>query len=216
MSFNCTQFDPEVETVSEFIERFTVQCSEILNKNDATDATKAATLIKALPVSIVTDLQRGLKPTKLSDAKFDDLSKILRQQYEIKKSIVAASYSFVSRKQKPGETIEQFAQVLNNLAEDCEYGSCCRSRYLRDIFVAGLSSSKVISALLHQECDKMSFKDVVEKAKTIEAFSADVENIKSDGIYTRSHKVKTTECTKYKNFQKNDVPSTYVCILSIT
>ena len=94
MSFNCTQFDPEVETVSEFIERFTVQCSEILNKDDATDSIKAATLIKALPVSIVTDLQRGLKPTKLSDAKFDDLSKILKQQYEIKQSIVAASYCF--------------------------------------------------------------------------------------------------------------------------
>ena len=122
---------------------------------------KAAVLIRALPVQIVTNVIRGLKPKGLATATFAEIEAILKGQFEVKKSLVAASYSFVSRKQKSGETIEAYAQSLNDLAESCGYSACCRSRYLRDIFVGGLSSPKVITALLHQDCDNMDFKAVV-------------------------------------------------------
>ena len=207
-------FQPEVETVLEFLERFKMQCHDELNDADTTDVQKAALLIKALPVSIVTDIHRGLKPTKLSEAKYADITAKLQKQYEVTKSIVAASYSFVSRKQKPGESIEQFAQSLNNLADECDYKPCCRSRYLRDIFVAGLNSSSTITSLLHQDCDNKDFKYVVDKAKTIEAFSSDVQNIKFERKQSQSYKVKA-DYNKFNSSSKekdSSVPDTYVCI----
>ena len=207
---NSVQFDPEIETVSEFLERFEIQCGDQIKTETAggvQTTNKATVLLKALPVAIITDVQRGLKPKKLKDATYAEIETRLMQQFEVKKSIVAASVSFISRKQHAGESIEQYAQVLNNLAASCDYKECCRSRYLRDIFVAGLSSSHVISALLHQECDKMGFKDVVEKAKMIEAFSSDVQNIKFEKVST--HAVKSTHKTAV---HKEEVPNSYVCI----
>ena len=111
----------------------------------------------------------------------------------------------LSRKQQPGETIEQYAQSLNNLADSCEYKSCCRSRYLRDIFVAGLNSTKIISALLHHECDKMEFNAVVKKAKMLHTFSNDVENIKQED---RCHVMQKEETRS----RSKAVPRNYVCI----
>ena len=205
------QFDPEIETISEFLERLQVQFSDILGVESVADSKKSTVLIKALPVNIITDLQRGLKPKKLSEATFSEIKTKLEEQFKVKKSIIGASVSFISRKQKQGESIEQYAQALNHLADDCNYSACCRSRYLRDIFVAGLSSDKVISSLLHHDCDTKSFKDVVEKAKTIEAFTSDVENIKCAGNCNAISKNNfKNDSSKPKN--GNAVPYTYVCI----
>ena len=44
--------------------------------------------------------------------------------------------------------------------------------------MAGLNSTKIITALLHHEWVKMYFKDVVQKAEMFEAFSKDVEDVK--------------------------------------
>ena len=203
-SFSGVQFDPQVETISEFFERFHVQFSDQLSEN-ATDMKRSNILMKTLPVNIITDLQRGLKPKKLSEASFAEIEGKLKAQFEIKKSIIGASVKFISRKQHPGETIEQYAQTLNNLADSCEYKHCCRSRYLRDIFVAGLNSTKIISALLHHECDKMEFNTVVEKAKLLQTFTNDVENIKHED---RCHVVRREEASS----RGKVVPRNYVCI----
>ena len=208
-SNGCAQFDPEVETMCEFLERFQVQCSEQITRADQNEIKLSAILIKSLPVNIITDLQRGLKPKKLSEATYSEIQCMLKQQFEVKKSVVAASVSFISRKQISSETIEQYAQTLNNLADHCEYKPCCRSRYLRDIFVAGLKSTKIITALLHHECDKMDFKDVVQKAKMFEAFSKDVDDIKCDSkfINALSSSSNNTNINRY-----GKVPNNYVCI----
>ena len=205
----CAKFEPDVETVCEFLERFQVQCSDQITTAGENENKLSTILIKALPVNIITDLQRGLKPKKLSEATYNEIQCMLKQQFEVKKSVVAASVSFISRKQNSGETIEQYAQALNNLADDCEYKPCCRSRYLRDIFVAGLNSTKIITALLHHECDKMDFKDVVQKAKMFEAFSKDVEDIKCDSKFSNALSSNSNN-SNVNRYEK--VPNNYVCI----
>lgn len=210
-NLTCLQFDPEIETISEFLERLQVQFSDILSQETVADSKKSTVLIKALPVNIITDLQRGLKPKKLSDATYAEIKSKLEEQFKVKKSIIGASVSFITRKQNQGETIEQYAQALNHLADSCNYSACCRSRYLRDIFVAGLISDKVISSLLHHDCDSLSFKDVVEKAKTFEAFTSDVQKIKCGGSCNAVSKNKfKNDSSKSKN--GNVPPKNYVCI----
>ena len=146
------KFNPEQETCSEFLERFTVQNSDQLTKAGADDKKKAAVLIKALPIPVITDLQRRIKPTKLSDATYSELEGKLTAQFETKKSLVGASVQFLNRKQKSGETIENYARVLNDLASNCKYNDCCRDRLLRDAFISGLTSSHILGGLL-QDCE---------------------------------------------------------------
>ena len=76
-------FNPEVESITEFIERFTVQQSEALSAAGDDGIKKASLLVKSLPVDIVTGLQRRLKPVKLSAAKYDELVSKLTSQYEV-------------------------------------------------------------------------------------------------------------------------------------
>ena len=65
-SDHCPQFNPEQETIDEFIERFEVLNLERLEAAGNNEKKRAAVLIKALPVSVITDLQRCIKPIKLS------------------------------------------------------------------------------------------------------------------------------------------------------
>ena len=162
-----TQFNAEVETIEEFLERFKIQQADALDKAGTNNKKKVSLLVKSLSVQIITDLQRRLKPKSLSEVNYDDLVKQLSQQYTVKKSAVAASVAFLQRRQQPNETIEAYAQDLNNLASACAYQDCCRDRLLRDAFVSGLYSSTVLSALL-QKCEDLSFSDCVENAKLIQ------------------------------------------------
>ena len=179
LSVTFEHFKPEFETVPEFLERFKVQCSDLLEKAGTNDKKKAAVLIKTLPVPVVSDLSRRLSPKSLSDATYDEVESKLRNQYEVKKSIIGASVQLFSRKQQASESIEEFAKTLNNFASPAKYGNCCRDRIIRDCFVSGLYSSRIISSLLH-ECEDKSFDDCVERAKTLETFASDAQNMKQD------------------------------------
>ena len=125
-----SSFSPSNESIDEFIERFKVQCSEQITAAGDDALKHAAVLIKALPVSVVTDLQRRLKPTILSAAyTYTEVETLLKAQYDSKKSIIGASVEFLNYKQSSNESIEHYAKTLNNLASACNYGDA-RGRML--------------------------------------------------------------------------------------
>ena len=200
----CAPFSTEQETVQEFLERFKVQCSEQLLKAGQNDRRKATILIKALPVSVITDLQRRIKPTLLSDATYDELEEKLTAQYEVKKSVVGAAVKFLNKKQSQDESIEDYAKSLNDLAAACKYNNCCRDRLLRDAFVSGLRSSVVLSAVL-QKCDQKTFNECVEHAKLVEQLTCDAQDIKQE-CKTYAYKVNN------QSVEKSALPPNYVCI----
>ena len=209
-SNNIQPFDSKIETISEFVERFSVQNGEALAKVGDDGLKKAMLLIKCLPVTTVTELQRKLKPAKLSEATYDVIVNKLTSQYQVKKSIVGASVRFLNRKQAVGESIENYARSLNVFANECNYSSCCLDRLLRDTFVAGVRDTAILSALL-QECDKnnkIKFEEVVEKAKVIEQLKLDAQSITGDSLSMN---------TAYKVNKSASVPSdSYKCIRCAT
>ena len=204
-TYNCPQFDPKLETVVEFIERFKMQCSDLLEQAGEDEKKKATVLIKALPVNVITDLQRRIKPVKLSAATYSELESKLTLQYEIKKSVVGAAVQFLNRKQSASESIENYAKILNDLASSCKYSECCRDRMLRDTFVSGLYSSKILSGLL-QDCETKSFNECVEKAKLLEQITFDAQDIKLDP--NTHHSFKVSESSS----KSASVSSSYICI----
>lgn len=148
-------FNPQEETIQEFLERFKVQCSDLLDAAEDNTKKKAIILVKALPVSVVTDLQRRIKPALLSDISYEEIIEKLTSQFEVRKSIIGATVTFLNRKQQVTESIENYAKCINDLAADCKYKSCCLDRSLRDTFICGLRSSAIISSLL-PDCEDIT------------------------------------------------------------
>lgn len=200
----CSPFDTNIETVEEFVQRFEVQCSDLLHKVRNDDQRKARVLIQALPVQVVTDLQRRLKPILLTNVTYDELLNKLRAQYEVKKSLAGAAVQFFNRKQKSGESIEDYAQDINNLAAQCEYKDCCRDRLLKDVFISGLNCAPVLTAVL-QSCEKKTFNECVEHAKLIQRVRKDASSMQSDFC-------SRTPVNVHKTADSKTVPADYVCI----
>ena len=210
-NFSCPPpFNSDEETITEFLERLKVQQAEAFTKAGADGIKKARILIKSLPTSIVTDLQRRIKPALLSETSYTDLEAKLLAQFDVKKSAVGAAVKFLNRKQGADETIEHYAQVLNDLAASCNYADCCRDRLIRDAFVSGLRSTTVLTALL-QKCESKTFNECVEFAKLFEQLTSDARDIHSDiQSATASRSYKVTQQSSTKNQKK--VPANYVCI----
>lgn len=169
-------FKTDVETVEEFIERFKLQNRQALHKARNDSLTRASLLANSLPVEILANIQRRLKPIPISDATYEDIEENLIAAYGVKKSIIGAAVAFLSRRQKSQETIEDYSKCLNELSSQCNYSECCRGRLLRDVFIQGLSSPKLMRALI-TDCEESSFQQVIARAKTLEQITRDVADM---------------------------------------
>ena len=209
-------FQPDVETVEEFVERFKKRNFEALSTTKETEKLKKAMLLaNALPVNVLTDIQRRLKPTLLSGATYEDIEKQLISLYSTKKSHIGASVSFLSRKQSAGESIVNYGGALNQLASQCNYEQCCRDRMVRDVFISGLRSPKIITALI-SECENKTFNEVLEKAKIVEQIHQDVVEINPSAktfnqnvVQKYNNKSKFSPNSNEKN--SKNVSSNYMC-----
>lgn len=63
-----TPFHHEIESITEFLERFKVQNSAVLQAEGTSEQQQASLLCRALPVNVITNVQRRIKPTNLSEA----------------------------------------------------------------------------------------------------------------------------------------------------
>ena len=209
----CDKFNPAVETVEEFISRFKVQRGTQLREAEASSSTvpetgnkmKVELLCLALPVNIITDLQRRIKPIELHKAKFDDIIQHLNDQFSVKKSELAARRALQTRNQEATESIETFAKVINDLASKCNYKPCCRDSIIRDAFIMGLSSNLVLKGLIKDNSESKSFKECVEKAKLIQQLATDAIDIRPEMARSQTFKVSPVSNTTKK------IKAGYVC-----
>ena len=205
-------YNQDVETIEEFLNRFRLQNWDALHKYRNDEVRRAMLLSNALPVKVLTDVQRRLQPKTLITASYQELEDNLLAAYSVKKSVVGATVSFLSRKQKTGEIIEDYARSLNQLASQCNYKECCRDRMLRDVFLSGLRSSTLIRALL-PDCDDKKYFDCVERAKILEQMAADVEDVNSNTSFSYQNRVEQHNRSSRDNIPpRKAVPDDYICI----
>lgn len=210
-SDNSKHYQPDIESVEEFLQRFQLQNYDALHKTRKDPTRSAMLLANALPVPVLTDVQRKLQPRKLTEVSFDDIQEQLLASYSVKKSFVAASVSFHTRKQKECETIEEYSKVLNQLASECEYKDCCRDKLLRNVFISGLNSSKLIKALICDSEDK-TFIECVQKAKVLQQITVDVENITPGASASANYKLHSAITAPKSTAGSKKVPANYTCI----
>ncbi|KAJ1108132.1 hypothetical protein NDU88_005514 [Pleurodeles waltl] len=106
--------------------------------------------------------------------KFELCLKKLDLHYLPKISTILERYHFGMRKQKPGESIEEYLTALRKLAATCKFGMTLEER-IRDQFMLKCSSDKVRQELWSK--DDPSLQEVVTITKSIEHTLACVEEL---------------------------------------
>lgn len=210
-NYVCAAYDQEQETVTEFISRFEVQNADALHKVRNDDFKKASLLVRALPISVVTDLQRRIAPKNLSQVSYDDILHNLRACYSTTKSVIGSSVEFFRSKQEQGQSIEDFSQLVKFRASQCGFEQQIHlDRLLRDVFIAGLNSSGVLSSVM-QSADSLTFDEAIKKAKLVHQVRLDAAVINTpDKLHAASSE--DSDVHKFAIKSKNKpVPRSYVC-----
>ncbi|KRX51749.1 hypothetical protein T09_14994 [Trichinella sp. T9] len=68
------------------------------------------------------------------------------------KYVIFARHEFISRKQRDGESLEEFLHALQRLSKNCEYKNVTAEQYreemIRDAFINNMSSKEIRTRLL--------------------------------------------------------------------
>jgi len=94
----------------------------------------------------------------------------LKRVYVKTKNDVFARHLLATRRQLPGESLQQFLQVLKTISKDCSFRAVTaeqyRSELVRDAFINGLASAAVRQRLL--ERDDLTLEAALEQAYSLE------------------------------------------------
>ncbi|KRY59825.1 Retrovirus-related Pol polyprotein from transposon [Trichinella britovi] len=113
---------------------------------------------------------------------YDESIAKLNEVYVKPKNVIFARYEFISRKQRDGESLEEFLHALQPLSKNCEYKNVTAEQYreemIRDAFINNMSSNEIRTRLL--EHSVISLQETANKAM---ALNSAKENAK---LYTKS------------------------------
>ncbi|KRX40031.1 Retrovirus-related Pol polyprotein from transposon gypsy [Trichinella murrelli] len=113
---------------------------------------------------------------------YDESIAKLNEVYVKPKNVIFARYEFISRKQRDGESLEEFLHALQQLSKNCEYKNVTAEQYreemIRDAFINNMSSNEIRTRLL--EHSVISLQETANKAM---ALNSAKENAK---LYTKS------------------------------
>ena len=101
---------------------------------------------------------------------YDDAIETLRNIYVQPKNEVFARHLLATRKQKAGETLEEFLQSLRQSAKDCNFVAVTAESYrdesIRDAFINGLSSNNIRQRLLENKT--LDLKTAYDQARSLD------------------------------------------------
>ena len=101
---------------------------------------------------------------------YDEVVEILTKLHVKTPNTVFTRHQLASRKQKPGENLDEFLEELKKLSKNCNFvaGSAevYRSEMIRDSFINGLSSSYIRQRLL--ESAELTLEQAHDKARTLD------------------------------------------------
>ena len=197
-----------------YAKRFRRRDKEKKEGKEKVGQSVAAFRIRALPVRMVTGLQRRLAPKKLTNTTYEALQKNLLQAHSVRKSVVGAAVKFFSYKQQADQTLEEFSKELRWLASKCNFEEHLTvDRLLRDVFIAAISSSQIISTVL-QSADKLTFSEAVDKAKILQQVREDAVHLQNIPRHTtRVHATAESDGELHVHrLQPSKLPLGYICM----
>lgn len=138
-----------------------------MKHDQADDQRKVALLLHLLGPEVIPIFQSF--NIKVESSKLPDIVKLFENFFSPKKNTSLERQKFLSRKQKPGESLDSFITDLKNLASVCELGDLSES-LIKDLFILGLQDEYLyIKEQLLQKGDEVKkLEDLMNIAKTME------------------------------------------------
>lgn len=136
---------------------------------------KVAVLITAIGDEIYDVLKGLCDPVLPKDKSYEDLCKILREQFTKKVSVFRERVEFYDLKQAEDEQVKDFYVKLKNKAIECKFGSSL-NEILKDRFVSGLRRGPVLERVCEEE-HTATLQTIVEVALKKEAALMQSRNI---------------------------------------
>ena len=101
---------------------------------------------------------------------YEEVIEVLSKLYVKTPNKIFARHKLASRKQKPGESLDEYLEELKKLSKDCKFEAVSaedyRSEMIRDSFINGLSSNYIRQRLLENAA--LTLDEAHEKARTLD------------------------------------------------
>ena len=196
-------FDAAKEKWSAYTERF--EHYTYANGIDTKDEKKLVSVFLAIVGSSTYDLLRNLvAPKKPAEYKFKELVDVLQRHFEPAPLIIAERFHFHKRDQHEGEGVADYAAVLKQYAERCDFAEFLEQA-LRDRFVCGLKNSAIQKKMLTEK--KLSWQGAVDIAQAMESADKQASNFKNSpasGAVNAIHGARPKTGNRNRTYQKND------------
>lgn len=102
---------------------------------------------------------------------YSEAIEILKQSYVKPTNEIYARHLLATRRQKSGESLDEYFQSLKKLSKDCNFRQVTagqyRDEYIRDAFITGLLSSSIRQRLLENK--SLHLDEMFTQARTLEA-----------------------------------------------
>ncbi|KAI5729011.1 hypothetical protein M8J77_024174 [Diaphorina citri] len=114
---NFKSYDPEFETVSNFLHRLDVYL-DLISCSD--EHNKALVLLNSLDPRVHKDLCATILPSDPKDKSYEELSSILKNLLDGQKNIYVEQHKFISRVQSDSESVQEYCVALRNMTVNLE------------------------------------------------------------------------------------------------
>ena len=174
----------DVESYIECLEQHLIAW-ELDGDDEVTKKKRKAILISSIWGETYRVLKDMCYPDTPASRTYDQLFTHLRSYYAPKKLAVAERYRFHNTKQKPGQSICEFATFLKKIASCCNFGNDLQMN-LRDRFICGFQSENLQRKLSSED---LTFQQALDKAVADEAAGRNVRDMTSVGQSQLVHKL---------------------------
>jgi len=155
------EFCEDIETWDVYIERV----DEYFAVNDTNEESKKRSILLSVCGSKTYNLVCNLlAPARSSEKSYQELTELLKQHYNPRRSVIVQRFKFNSRVQQPRESIADFLVDLRRLSEHCQYQAL--EEMLRDHLVCGVSNTQIQRHLLAE--GELTFKQAMDIATGME------------------------------------------------
>lgn len=187
-----TEYNEDVEDFESYMERI-----DLYFKANAVKAeTKVPMFLTVIGSKTYGILRNLLSPDKPSEKTMEELTKVLKEHFAPKKSIVAERCKFHKRFQKEGESLAEYAVAIKQMASACEFNTFLKDA-MRDRFVSGIRCQEIQQRLMTEE-DK-SFDELYALALRLEEAKVEVKRFHNQEMVSDVNLIKH----RYnKNFPK--------------
>ncbi|XP_075526644.1 uncharacterized protein LOC142558387 [Dermacentor variabilis] len=166
------------ETVSSW-STYRIRLEAYFESNGITDTAKLrALLVSSLSDNVVRMLQGRLPTVSVNSQNNPQVNEI------------ATSFSFFMRKQRDGESVQEYSADLRRLAESCNFGNSLH-RMLRDRIVCGMRDDDARHCLLTRK--KLTFEEAEEFAIASEKALGDVRDMREADLVTTGTSVNVVQ-----------------------